>query len=445
MSGAFLTRLATACEQSQAPQHDAAGTMRTETAYRGKWICLFAKQHENARKKTQPASRCDDPETQTTEKAETKTEGIEGILEGFGLLSFKMEGVGLGEYGEQTMMDVKNGQPSVENDIARKQMDAPQTVLRANQNIETLDNDQAANMPQSQGASNAPAQQDAANAAQPVEQSAANVPETADGRRVDATLFKGVANAVTDLYESTQSPDAGHGNAHTADVSPAMGQAYDLTDAKRQSGSEYRGAQAEEQEQAAIRQEGQQNRTAVFIPDAATGITGAGTAIKATANDESLQQPSTAHVGEADMTRNVMRIVKNITAQVKGNDSELSVTLRPEFLGKLSIKLVMGEDGIKAQLKTQSEAVKAVMGEQIAALHETLKEKGIPVSQIEVAYEAPAFNGQQPHDGSGQQWTSRPNTVWRGFSSNDTAQPVNMETMVESDLAIKNSSVEFKA
>ena len=51
--------------------------------------------------------------------------------------------------------------------------------------------------------------------------------------------------------------------------------------------------------------------------------------------------------------------------------------LKPEYLGKLSIKLMMDNDGIKAHIKASDASVKGLIMDQLPALQEALKEKGL--------------------------------------------------------------------
>ena len=441
-------------EKSEAPEQKLTEGNQTETVDKGKLVCLFEKWHENTRKTRQSISICDDPKTEATETETTKL-GIEGILEGFELLSFKMEGICPSECGGQMVTDVPTGQPSLENDIAGKQIDLSQMILCTEWMAEQDNNtDGVENIPQS------PAQ-DAL--AMPAQRGSVGAP---DGQTGQSALIEGLTNALEDACASAENPEAPVNNREAAaikqttvgmdrpdgtaamasDVSPVLETVRVLDGGTRQSETDDGDTGSKRQEQAVLANEGQQQKEAAFVQASMVRTAVSQTGSVGAVQTEGLQPSlATQPTNEGDMAQNVMHIVDSITSQAQEGKSEISVTLRPEFLGKLSIKLVMDENGIKAQLKTESTMAKEAIGEQISVLHETLKEKGIQVSQLEVTYEAPAFNGHQQYDGRGQQPTAHQSGFLSGAASDSTVQQGSMETMYESDLAIKNGSVEFQA
>lgn len=92
------------------------------------------------------------------------------------------------------------------------------------------------------------------------------------------------------------------------------------------------------------------------------------------------------------MAENITRMVESIEVHAAQGTQEFTMQLKPESLGKLSIKLIMDDDGIRAQIKANELSSKSLILNELPALEETLKEKGIEVKQIEVAYEAPKFD-----------------------------------------------------
>jgi flagellar hook-length control protein FliK len=90
----------------------------------------------------------------------------------------------------------------------------------------------------------------------------------------------------------------------------------------------------------------------------------------------------------------VFRIVSRVAAAVQEGKSELHIQLRPEHLGGLEISLSMGEDGLSAKILTDRQSVHNMLAGDLPGLQEALREKGISVAHMEVAYEA----GQQAPD-----------------------------------------------
>jgi flagellar hook-length control protein FliK len=136
------------------------------------------------------------------------------------------------------------------------------------------------------------------------------------------------------------------------------------------------------------------------------------------------------------------RIIQKMTASVQEGKQQFEIALKPEYLGKLSIKLEMDNDGIKAHIKASDTSVKGMIADQLPALQEALKEKGITVTHIEVTYERPAFDSQQSHQ---QNWQNNSGKKAIRYAIADLGG-IAYQTMPDaSELFIRNSSVEFQA
>ncbi len=148
------------------------------------------------------------------------------------------------------------------------------------------------------------------------------------------------------------------------------------------------------------------------------------------------------------MDDNVANIAEKITASQIEGKKEFDVTLKPDFLGKLSVKLIIEEDGIRAQIKAADQYVKGLITDQLPELSEQLKQKGVNMTNIEVVYDSPDFSSfegqfQQHSNMSGHSFKSS-----RSFYSGEM-EPIDSatyEAMLDyTDLTLKNSSVEFSA
>ena len=118
------------------------------------------------------------------------------------------------------------------------------------------------------------------------------------------------------------------------------------------------------------------------------------------------QSQSIEQTAQNDMDENVIKIADKIVLRQTEGKNEFDVSLKPSFLGKLSIKLTMESDGIKAHIKAADQYVKGLISEQLPELSQALKEKGVNMSHIEVVYESPMqtsadrqFNGQNQNMG----------------------------------------------
>ena len=92
---------------------------------------------------------------------------------------------------------------------------------------------------------------------------------------------------------------------------------------------------------------------------------------------------------------NVFRIVDKAVATLKDGRQDFEVELKPDFLGRVNIKLTMEDGKMKMQIKTEDMAVKGLFTDQIPALHNALRDKGIVMSNIDVVYEEPSFSGSE--------------------------------------------------
>ena len=104
---------------------------------------------------------------------------------------------------------------------------------------------------------------------------------------------------------------------------------------------------------------------------------------------------------------NVIRIVDKAGASIREGRYEFDLDLKPDFLGKVSIKITMENGEIRMHVKTEDAAAKGLFSDQSASLQSALKEKGIVISNVDVSYQDPlsagreAF-GQQTGGGNGQ-------------------------------------------
>ncbi len=85
---------------------------------------------------------------------------------------------------------------------------------------------------------------------------------------------------------------------------------------------------------------------------------------------------------------NVASLLEQIADSAAASRSEgvtkLEMKLNPEFLGKVSVVLTSGPDGLSATLKSASEATRNLLAENISALQNTLRDMGINMKSIEV-------------------------------------------------------------
>lgn len=152
------------------------------------------------------------------------------------------------------------------------------------------------------------------------------------------------------------------------------------------------------------------------------------------------------HVTQADMAENVTNIVQELAFRSQEGVQEFSVSLKPEHLGELIIKLTKGPEGLLAQIKAADASTQGLIQNEVAALTEQLKDKGIELRQIEVLYEAPAFTTDM-HQNRGHQQSAASPYKTRHYRVSGIAESYG--TMIDAaaspSLLSWDSSVEFQA
>ncbi len=92
---------------------------------------------------------------------------------------------------------------------------------------------------------------------------------------------------------------------------------------------------------------------------------------------------------------NVMRIVDKMSAQAADGKYDFDVELKPDFLGKVNIKLSMQNGEIRMQIKTDDVNVKGMFADQVSSMQAALKDKGITVTNIDVTYQSQMQTGAE--------------------------------------------------
>lgn len=81
---------------------------------------------------------------------------------------------------------------------------------------------------------------------------------------------------------------------------------------------------------------------------------------------------------------NVIRIVDKASVSVNEGRYEFDVELKPDFLGKVNIKLTMENGEVRMHVRAEDAVAKGLFADQASTLQHALKEKGIIVSTVDV-------------------------------------------------------------
>ncbi len=113
---------------------------------------------------------------------------------------------------------------------------------------------------------------------------------------------------------------------------------------------------------------------------------------------EEASHTSTKHVG-ATAENLFDTMVEQIECMRTGESNRMVIQLKPEFLGKVTIELSLEDQGLHVKIQAEDSGVRSLIGGQIGQLAQSLAEKGIRVSDIDVAYGGIAKQtGEQPQE-----------------------------------------------
>ncbi len=91
-----------------------------------------------------------------------------------------------------------------------------------------------------------------------------------------------------------------------------------------------------------------------------------------------------------------MRLTQNAEA------TEIHVHLKPDFLGRVNIRVLADHHGMRIEIRAENEIVRQVMQDNQAALHQRLAEKGLAFSQLSILADAGWTSRREP------EWPSEP-------------------------------------
>jgi flagellar hook-length control protein FliK len=127
----------------------------------------------------------------------------------------------------------------------------------------------------------------------------------------------------------------------------------------------------------------------------------------------------TAKSSQMPDTKEIMdQIVKKTDLMVKLNNSEMKIHLKPEFLGKMLINVVVEDGVVTARFITENQNVKQVLEANMNSLRQSLESNGMRVDKTEVSVQL--YNdGNFNNSGGGQQsmWNQQDSNGYHGGSN----------------------------
>ena len=220
--------------------------------------------------------------------------------------------------------------------------------------------------------------------------------------------------AVTGNVEETtvQAPEQSAGNQQSAsEASKTQQNVQDVSgkeQAEKDSGTEQAVVsdvqkQTEEQDQAAMAEEGSADASEKSMTEAAQDSKGTEKAESQQGHITYQTTTQTINQGQAvEVTQTVVQtridvedIIRQVSQMTRVSisqaESSIEMQLNPANLGKVYLQVVSREGAITAQIAAQNEAVKEALESQIAVLKENMNQQGMKVEAIEVTIASHEF------------------------------------------------------
>lgn len=112
-----------------------------------------------------------------------------------------------------------------------------------------------------------------------------------------------------------------------------------------------------------------------------------------------LDQPATQavnHPAGIVPERLIDQVVQGVRVAHQGEASEIVVRLKPDFLGRLSIRVLADKHGMHVEIRAESAIVRQVMQDNLADLQQRLMEKGLTFEQFGIFAETGSRQHREP-------------------------------------------------
>lgn len=363
----------------------------------------------------------------TNTTAQAMPQGVVGILEGFGLLDYQTDA---GAASAGTVQAADTAQTTTVNTPVADSSVGVQQAQASGQFARMLINEQqgaAADIPQQPDADagkysgsleSTNKQATTADAAVPVDGDEATVLQLKTKIASDTTPQAPIAaQAETQVREAAPLPQAPAVQPQAPTTDPAkatvnvqvQAPATDQTSAAEASRQQTTAVSESDAVVQAVTDEKVKNPQAAAEKTPPTTMTNAvadtagakAAGVHADTLSNASQTAETQEPASTFVKDNVIRIVDKVSTNAREGRYEFDVELKPDFLGKVSIKLTMQDGEIRMHVRTDDMAVKGMFSDQTSSLASALKEKGITISTVDVSYQDPMAAGREAFSQSG--------------------------------------------
>ena len=128
------------------------------------------------------------------------------------------------------------------------------------------------------------------------------------------------------------------------------------------------------------------------------------------------------------------QLVRSVRLLQHDKATEVLVQLKPDFLGRMSVRILVDKHGMTIEIKAGNEAVRQVMQDSLADLQQRLSEKGIAFDQFSIF----ADTGSNPREEPA--WPNEASIVHR-----ESEEKLSAETPLERAPAVKSGKIDYLA
>ncbi len=101
---------------------------------------------------------------------------------------------------------------------------------------------------------------------------------------------------------------------------------------------------------------------------------------------KSRQTEVTTLLRQQDTVNNIFeQLAKNVSVSIDGNNSQIKISLKPEALGEVMLKVTIDQGKVTTQMEVQQPQVKAVIEANIHILRDSLSSRGLVVDRIDIS------------------------------------------------------------
>jgi len=118
------------------------------------------------------------------------------------------------------------------------------------------------------------------------------------------------------------------------------------------------------------------------------------------------------------------QLIQRVRIAQSSESAEVLVRLKPDFLGRLTIRVLADEQGMRLEIRAENEAVRQVMQDNLADLEQRLAEKGLELSQFTIL----ADTGRRSHQEEG--WSFGPSRSQHGTETEDSFEREGMQVIL---------------